>query len=121
VLLAERSGASLSILHVLDLTSSSEALALARTTIERLLNATGADAAERATVLVQRGDPAREVCRYAAGCDLVLMGKYGERNRPPIGSVTARVMHAAPCLVVPVWSPTGAGATTGDLETPASG
>jgi len=57
-----------------------------------------------ARVLVT-GDPAREIVGYAAreNCDLIVLPThgYGPFRRLLLGSVTAKVLHDAPC---PVWT-----------------
>jgi nucleotide-binding universal stress UspA family protein len=55
--------------------------------------------------VVLEGDPGQEIARYAkaAGCDLIVMPThgYGPFRRFLLGSVTAKVLHDAPC---PVWT-----------------
>lgn len=50
-----------------------------------------------------RGQPAREICRYAEreGVDLIVMGSRGRSQFGELllGSVSSQVMHHAPCAV----------------------
>jgi len=61
------------------------------------------------------GDPAAEIVRYAsdAAIDLIVMGTHGRSGleRLLVGSVTERVMRAAPCSVMAVKLPRGLPAT----------
>lgn len=55
-----------------------------------------------------RGDPATEICRFAAGeqCDLIVMTTHGRTGltRLLMGSVAEHVLRYAPCPVVNVRS-----------------
>ncbi len=59
------------------------------------------------------GDPASEITRYAtdAGMDLIVIGTQGRTgvDRLVLGSVAERVMREAPCTVLVVKLPKGAG------------
>ena len=59
------------------------------------------------------GDPASEIIRYAtdAGMDLIVIGTQGRTgvDRLVLGSVAERVMREAPCTVLVVKLPKGAG------------
>jgi nucleotide-binding universal stress UspA family protein len=61
------------------------------------------------------GDPATEIVRYATdtASDLIVMGTHGRSGleRLLVGSVTERVMRAAPCSVMAVKLPRGLPAT----------
>jgi nucleotide-binding universal stress UspA family protein len=60
------------------------------------------------------GDPAGEITRYAAdaGIDVIVIGTHGRtgEDRPVMGSVAESVMREAPCSVLVVKLPKGAGA-----------
>ena len=60
------------------------------------------------------GDPAREIAAYAAdaGIDVIVIGTHGRTgvDRLVMGSVDERVMREAPCSVLVVKLPKGAGA-----------
>jgi nucleotide-binding universal stress UspA family protein len=60
------------------------------------------------------GDPSGEIARYAAdaGIDVIVIGTHGRTgvDRPVMGSVAERVMREAPCSVLVVKLPKGAGA-----------
>jgi nucleotide-binding universal stress UspA family protein len=60
------------------------------------------------------GDPAVEIARYAAdaGIDVIVIGTHGRTgvDRLVMGSVAERVMREAPCSVLVVKLPKGAGA-----------
>jgi nucleotide-binding universal stress UspA family protein len=59
------------------------------------------------------GDPATEIARYAAdaGIDVIVIGTRGRTgvDRLVLGSVAERVMREAPCTVLVVKLPKGAG------------
>ncbi len=59
------------------------------------------------------GDPAGEIARYAAdaGIDVIVIGTHGRTgvDRLVMGSVAERVMREAPCSVLVVKLPKGAG------------
>jgi nucleotide-binding universal stress UspA family protein len=60
------------------------------------------------------GDPAGEIARYAAdaGVDVIVIGTHGRTgvDRLVMGSVAEKVMREAPCSVLVVKLPKGAGA-----------
>jgi nucleotide-binding universal stress UspA family protein len=71
------------------------------------------------------GDPATEIGRYAAdaGIDLLVMGTHGRTGleRLLMGSVAEKVMREAPCSVLVVKLPKGVPATVrGDVEVASS-
>lgn len=59
------------------------------------------------------GDPATEIARFAAdaGIDVIVIGTHGRTgvDRLMLGSVAERVMREAPCSVLVVKLPRGAG------------
>ncbi len=120
---AADNGASLQLLHVIDETTCPDFYLVrseladqgghglkleAEKRLHVLLNeADGPDV--EASVSVRSGNPAGEIVRFArsAGSDLILMASHGLGGllRMMLGSVTSRVVHAAPCSVlVTRWS-----------------
>jgi nucleotide-binding universal stress UspA family protein len=97
---AERFGARLHVLHVLEVGEGDAAQRLARLS-------EGAGATVPALVRAPAGDAANEIARYARehGVDLLVIGTHGRTgmSRALLGSVAERVIRTAPCpvLVVP--------------------
>jgi nucleotide-binding universal stress UspA family protein len=67
------------------------------------------------------GDPAAEIARFAAdaGIDVIVIGTHGRTgvDRLVMGSVAERVMREAPCSVLVVKLPKGAGAAEQPIRT----
>ncbi|OWA34885.1 universal stress protein UspA [Saccharibacillus sp. O16] len=58
------------------------------------------------TVILRKGDPAREICEFAAHevCDLIVMGTRGQSLAAELllGSVSHKVIQHAPCPVMTI-------------------
>jgi nucleotide-binding universal stress UspA family protein len=101
---AERFGARLHLLHVLETAEGDAGERLARL-------GQGPGATIPVLVRAPAGDPAHEIARYARehGVDLIVIGTHGRTgvSRALLGSVAERVIRTAPCPVLAV--PPGAG------------
>lgn len=96
---AERFGARLHLLHVLETGEGDAVQHLARLS-------EGLGATVPVLVRVPAGDPAAEIARYARehGVDLIVVGTHGRTgmSRALLGSVAERVIRTAPCPVLAV-------------------
>ncbi len=96
---AERFGARLHLLHVLETAEGDAAQRLAQLS-------EGLGASVPVLVRAPAGDPANEIARYASehGVDLIVVGTHGRTgmSRALLGSVAERVIRTAPCPVLAV-------------------
>ena len=110
--LAEHYGASLTVVYVYP--PGSEEGGDRRHVRGQLEQIRPANPAIPVTHVFLEGDPAAEIVRYAAdtGFDVIVIGTHGRTgvDRPLMGSVAERVMREAPCSVLVVKLPRGAGA-----------
>ena len=123
-MLAERFGASLHLLHVVDEPGSWSEVYAAIPDIRHRLNRDAASRLEamaaclpppvQATSAVVSGPPVPSIVKAAEsqGVDLIVMGTHGRRGMGHVllGSVAERVVRLAPCPVLTVREP-AAGAT----------
>lgn len=102
--LAERLGASIDALHVLD-EKQPRTRAVAEDAMRRFLGSLEGEK-PRASGRIEPGDARCEIVEIAASgdYDLIVMGTLGRpaRTRPMLGSVAEHVVRCAPCPVVTV-------------------
>ncbi|MFN4260261.1 MAG: universal stress protein [Gemmataceae bacterium] len=114
IALAEKYGASLTILYVYTPSADPDELGPAhwRSQLEQIRPM---DQRISAQHVFLQGDPASEIVRYTTdtAMDLIVMGTHGRTGleRLLLGSVAERVMREAPCSVLVVKLPKGQPAT----------
>jgi nucleotide-binding universal stress UspA family protein len=113
--LAETYGASLTVVYVLT-PGSPEAARGRRYWHEQLEQVRPGNPGIAVHHTLLEGDPAKEIAAYAAdaGIDVIVIGTHGRTgvDRLVMGSVAERVMREAPCSVLVVKLPKGAGAAS---------